>query len=306
LQSCNEPTPVARLYLVDSSIYVFQAWFSLPDSLTNARGEPNNAWVGFTDFVYRFLTAERPQKVVFAFDESLRSSARNDIYPEYKANRSPAPEELKRQFQWCRGWLDALGIAQVASDRHEADDLIGSLARFNREQGGAVTILTADKDLAQLIGEHDTWWSYAAGQQLNYRSVIKRFGVKPGQIADQLALAGDKVDNIPGIPGIGMTIAARLLTRFATLASLRANVERVGEMKFRGAQRVMKLLQEHDSILDISSRLTPIDCTIEAMRDIDPMPGEADPDQLERIMQEQRMGPERCRKWREWIDRRVA
>jgi 5'-3' exonuclease len=297
---------MAKVYLVDSSIYVFQAWFSLPDSLTNVQGEPNNAWVGFTDFVYRFLTAERPRKLVFAFDESLRSSARNDIYPEYKANRAPAPEALKRQFQWCRGWLDALGIAQVASDRHEADDLIGSLARFNREQGDAITILTADKDLAQLIGENDTWWSYAAGQQLNYRSVIKRFGVKPGQIADQLALAGDKVDNIPGIPGIGMTIAARLLTRFDTLTNLRANVERVGEMKFRGAQRVMKLLQEHDAILDISSRLTPIDCDIEAMRGIDPAPRKADPDQLERIMQEQRMGAERRSKWREWVDKRPA
>lgn len=189
---------MSKLYLVDSSIYIFKAWFSLPDTLVNQDGQPNNAWLGFVDFVYNFLLAEKPRHLVFAFDESLKFSARKEIYPEYKANRSPAPEELKRQFQWCRQWVRALGISDVASDCHEADDLIGSLATFHRNEQMRIVILTADKDLAQLIHEKDIWWSYATGQQLNYRSLIKRFGVKPEQIADQLAIAGDKVDNIPG------------------------------------------------------------------------------------------------------------
>jgi 5'-3' exonuclease len=274
--------------------------------LTNAQGEPNNAWLGFVDFVYRFLNAENPRQLVFAFDESLKTSARNDIYPEYKANRAPAPVELKRQFAWCRAWIEALGISQVASDRHEADDLIGSLARFNRELGDEIIILTADKDLAQLIREPDTWWSYATGQRLNYKSLIKRFGVRPEQIADQLALAGDKVDNIPGIPGIGMAIAARLLTRFDTLDNLRANIDQVGKMKFRGAQRVMKLLREHGNILDISSMLTPINCQIDAMREVSTGRRRPDLDRLEQIMQEQNMGSARCNKWLTWIETQQA
>ena len=294
------------LYLVDSSIYVFRAWFTLPDSLTNQLGQENNAFIGFSDFVYQFLSAEKPQQLVFAFDESLQQSQRNDIYPEYKANRAPAPEELKRQFQWCREWIEALGISQVASNRHEADDLIGSLASIHRADDCRIIILTADKDLAQLIRHHDIWWSFASGQQLNYRALVKRFGVKPEQIADQLAIAGDKVDNIPGIPGIGMTIAGRLLTRFETLSNLRQNIQQVGSMKFRGAQRVMNLIQEHEAILDISSQLTPVDCGIEAMREVDIRRGQADRQRLLEIMDFQQMGQSRQQKWLRLLDSAMA
>ncbi len=294
-----------RIYLVDSSIYVFQAWFSLPDTLIRPDGKPNNAWLGFTDFAYHFLTSEQPQQIVFAFDESLATSARNDIYPAYKANRAAAPDELKQQFQWCRQWLDALGISQVASDRHEADDLIGSLARIHRDRGAAIVILTADKDLAQLIRQDDVWWSYAAGQQFGYKALVKRFGVKPEQIADQLALAGDKVDNIPGIPGIGMTIAARLLNKFGDLSSLRANIERIGEMKFRGAQRVKNLLLQYEHVLDISSRLTPIDCSIAAMDETPTLIATPDVYRLQQMMDEQGLGDERRRKWLQWAEARA-
>ena len=192
----------------------------------------------------------------------------------------------------------------MASDRHEADDLIGSLARIHREQGAAIAILTADKDLAQLIRQHDTWWSYASGQKLGYKALIKRFGVKPEQIADQLALAGDKVDNIPGIPGIGMTIAARLLNKFGTLSALRANIERIGEMKFRGAQRVMGLVREYEDVLDISARLTPIDCSIEAMHGVPTEMTTPDIDRIRQIMAEQNIGDTRRSKWLQWVEAR--
>ena len=288
---------MTSLYLVDSSIYVFRGWFSLPDSLVNKDGQSNNALIGFSDFVYHFLHNERPQQLVFTFDESLKHSARKTIYPEYKANRAPAPDELKRQFQWCRDWVQALGITQVSSDQHEADDLIGSLAEIHRSDDCKIIILTADKDLAQLIRTDDVWWSFATGQQLNYRSLVKKFGCKPEQIADQLALAGDKVDNIPGIPGIGMAIAARLLTKFDTLQNLRKNLHKVNLMKFRGSERIMNLLMQHQSILDISSQLTPVNCKIDAMKKVDINKTKVDKMTLMEMMQYQNMGESRQQKW---------
>ncbi len=293
-----------KLYLVDSSIYIFKAWFSLPDTLVNQDGQSNNAWLGFVDFVYHFLSAEKPRQLVFAFDESLKFSARKQIYPEYKANRSPAPEELKRQFQWCRQWVRALGISEVASDRHEADDLIGSLATFHRNEQTRIVILTADKDLAQLIRENDIWWSYATGQQLNYRSLIKRFGVKPEQIADQLAIAGDKVDNIPGIPGVGMTLAGRLLTKFGDIANLRNNLDEVKKMKFRGAERIMGLLKQHEAILDISAQLTSIDCDIKEMKQLQTETSAADLGVIQSMMDYHQMGERRQQQWLDLIETR--
>ncbi len=293
---------MTSLYLVDSSIYVFRGWFSLPDSLVNQDGYSNNALIGFSDFVYHFLHNEKPQQMVFAFDESLKHSARKTIYPQYKANRAPAPEELKRQFQWCRDWVKALGISQVASDRHEADDLIGALAEIHRSESCNIIILTADKDLAQLIRKDDFWWSFATGQKLNYRALVKKFGVKPEQIADQLALAGDKVDNIPGIPGIGMTIAGRLLTKFETLANLRNNLIQVKLMKFRGSERIMKLLIEHEPVLDISSLLTPIDCQIDSMKSVGINKNKVDKDSLMEMMHYHNMGESRQQKWLQLIN----
>ena len=290
-----------KLYLVDSSIYIFRAWYSLPDTLSNSEGESNNAFLGFTDFVYHFLHNERPKKLVFAFDESLQQSARKDIYPEYKANRSPAPDSLKRQFGWCREWIRVLGISLVSSNQYEADDLIGSLAECHRSDDCRLIILTADKDLAQLIREHDLWWSFATGQQFGYRALIKKFGVRPEQIADQLALAGDKVDNIPGIPGIGMTIAARLLTKFETLSNLRENLDRVKLMKFRGSERIMQLLREHESVLDISSLLTPINCHIAEMQDVQADRKGADNAALLSMMEWHGMDQGRQQKWLQLI-----
>ncbi len=290
------------LYLVDSSIYVFRGWYSLPDTLVNQDGQANNALIGFSDFVYHFLHNEKPQKLIFTFDESLKHSARKVIYPEYKANRSPAPALLKRQFQWCRDWISLLGFSQISSDQHEADDLIGSLANIHRNESCNIVIITADKDLAQLIKPKDIWWSFASGQQLNYRSLIKKFGVRPEQIADQLALAGDKIDNIPGIPGVGMAIAARLLTKFETLSNLRENLEKVKLMKFRGSERIMKLLIEHQAILDISSRLTPINCQVDAMKTVKINKAGVDKSALIKMMEYQNMGESRKQKWLQLIE----
>ena len=111
-----------RLYLIDSSIYIFKAWFAAGLKHTNIDGEQNHAFIGFTDFVHRLLIDPAPSKLVFAFDESLKQSRRKSLYPEYKANRSPAPPELKRQFRWCQQWVEALGISKVSSNTWEADE----------------------------------------------------------------------------------------------------------------------------------------------------------------------------------------
>lgn len=291
-----------RLYLVDSSIFIFKAWYARVPEQVNIRQQSNQAFIGFSDFVYRLLTEQAPSKLVFAFDESLKQSQRKSLYPQYKANRSPAPVELKRQFGWCQQWVDLLGIATVSSDRWEADDLIGTLATLHRSSELPIVILTADKDLAQLIHPGDLWWTFSTDRKLDYKAVEKKYGVRPGQIADQLALAGDKVDNIPGIPHIGVKTAANLLRKFGTLENLRRNLTEVGGMKFRYAGRVQQSLIEHESILDISSRLTRINCEVEAMRDIDTGRKAPDKIQLEAMMDDQAMDPLRRQKWQSYLD----
>lgn len=291
-----------RLYLVDSSIFIFKAWYARVPEQVNIRRQSNQAFIGFSDFVYRLLTEQAPSKLVFAFDESLKQSQRKSLYPQYKANRSPAPVELKRQFGWCQQWVDLLGIATVSSDRWEADDLIGTLATLHRSSELPIVILTADKDLAQLIHPGDLWWPFFTDRKLDYKAVEKKYGVRPGQIADQLALAGDKVDNIPGIPHIGVKTAANLLRKFGTLENLRRNLTEVGGMKFRYAGRVQQSLIEHESILDISSRLTRINCEVEAMRDIDTGRKAPDKIQLEAMMDDQAMDPLRRQKWQSYLD----
>jgi len=291
-----------RLYLVDSSIFIFKAWFAPVPEQVNLVQQSNQAFVGFTDFVFRLLTERAPNKLVFAFDQSLKQSSRKLVYPQYKANRSPAPIELKRQFDWCQQWVDLLGIAIVSSDSWEADDLIGTLAKMHRSPELSIVILSADKDLTQLVHEGDLWWTFFGDKKLDYRGVVKKFGVKPGQIADQLALTGDKVDNIPGIPHIGTKTAANLLRKFGSLENLRQNLNEVGGMKFRYAGRVQQALIEHESILDISSRLTRINCEVESMREVDVERRNPDKKQLEEMMSEQAMDPVRIQKWQSFLD----
>ena len=290
-----------RLFLVDSSIFVFRSWFG-PERL-NPQRQPNQAFVGFSDFVYRLLAEQDPRHLVFAFDTSLAQSARKQIYPEYKANRSPAPEQLKRQFGWCREWLEALGIACVNDELWEADDLIGSLAAFHRRPELPVAILTADKDLAQLVEADDVWWSYLDNKKLDCRAVQKKFGVRPDQVAEQLALTGDKVDNIPGIPEVGPKTAARLLRKFGSIENLCRNLDQVGEMKIRYAAQIQQSLIEHVDQLGISLQLTRINCEIETMQAVDTRRGAVDIERLEGMMTSQGFEPQRRARWRDFLDR---
>ncbi|MCP3688724.1 MAG: 5'-3' exonuclease [Gammaproteobacteria bacterium] len=292
-----------KLYLVDSSIYIFKAWFAQKTALFNLRGEANQAFTGFSDFTYRLLTEVAPRKLVFAFDESLKQSTRKQIYPEYKAHRPPAPLELKRQFSWCQQWVEYLGFSKAVSQYWEADDLIGTLATLHRSPESSIVILTADKDLTQLIHDGDLWWSFYDDKKLDYRGIRKKFGVYPEQIADQLALMGDKADNIPGVPCIGQKTAANLLRKFGSLHVLRQNFGEVSKMKFRYAPRVQQALIENENILDISSRLTPINCEVPGINKIPIHRGAVQLDKLNDMMAAHDFDKVRRDKWQKLLSK---
>jgi len=245
-------------YLVDSSIYIFRGWFGYSEDITDRDGNPSNAVYGFTEFLRELIELEQPEYIACAFDARQTNSYRKEIYPEYKANRPPAPEELKRQFKYCRDFCRAVGIADFSSNRYEADDIIGTLATTLRKQGFSIIILSADKDLAQLLTPGDIWWDFARDKILHYKDIKKHFGVKPELIADMLALAGDAVDNVPGIPGIGYKMASNLLNKYPGVEHVIENITNISKMKFRGSARIQNLVNEHQGILPMTKQLTTI------------------------------------------------
>jgi 5'-3' exonuclease len=256
---------------VDASFFVFRAYHSIPEDMADADGRPVNALYGFARFLSDLLEAARPARLAIAFDESLSSSFRNRIYPAYKANREPAPPGLKEQFGRCRELCRLLGLPEFGSREYEADDIIGTLAARMRRHGYAACIVTRDKDLAQLIQDGDEFWDYMAGERLGYGDIAPRFGVRPERIADFLALAGDAVDNIPGVPGIGKKTAGALFAEFASLEELYDNLARVAALPIRGAAGVAGRLREHRAAAYLARELTRIACD---------MPLEVEPEAL--------------------------
>jgi len=244
------------VYLIDSSIYIFRAWQTLPPSISNSYGEQANAVHGFTAMLAQVLLEKQPEYIVCAFDKSSGTGKRYEIYPEYKANREPAPPELKIQFDRCIEVASAMGIPCYSSKAVEADDIIGVCAQIAQKENIPVTIVSADKDLAQFITEEDTYWNYAKKTQQSYRQLEKSMKVRPDQVADMLALCGDKVDNIPGIPGVGATTAARLLRKWQDLDGIFANTKAIAKMSFRGAPRVACLVEEHEDTVRLARQLT--------------------------------------------------
>ncbi|MDR6842966.1 5'-3' exonuclease [Pseudoxanthomonas sacheonensis] len=238
------PTLKSPLYLVDASLYVFRAWHSMPDQFHDADGWPTNAVHGFARFVLELLEQERPQHIAIAFDEALDSCFRNKLYPAYKANRDPAPEELKRQFTHCKALCAALGLNVLAHSEYEADDLIGSALHSARPRGFRGVIVSADKDMSQLLWEADEQWDFARGQRWGMAGVKARHGVEATQIADYLALTGDAVDNIPGVTGIGAKSAAILLAHFGSLDVLLTRIDEVAFLRMRGAAQMAVRLRE--------------------------------------------------------------
>lgn len=249
-------------YLIDASVYVFRAHFSMPDDMVDDNGNPINALYGFCRFLGDFMEQVKPTHIAVLFDESLSTSFRTEIYPEYKANRDPAPPELKRQFKQCRRFASALGLPQYAHPEYEADDLIGTLVMDGRDKGIPSTVVTRDKDLAQLIAKDDVFWDFAGKGKVAYDRIADYFGVWPEQIADFLALAGDSVDNIKGVPGVGRKTAMALLQHFGSMENVYNSLDSVHEVNVRGAKTLGRKLATHRDDAELARKLTGIACDV--------------------------------------------
>lgn len=287
------PADAARaVHLVDSSLYVFRAWYGTPIDVSDADGSPLNAVHGFARFLCELIERSRAERLALAFDEALDSCFRNAIYPAYKAHREPAPEELKRQFAHCKSLGAAMGLPVLAHGDYEADDLIGTAAAQARRDGHVVVIVSADKDMGQLLDTGDWQWDFARDERWGPQGVKAKLGVQAHQVADYLGLTGDAVDNIPGVPGIGPKTAASLLAIYGSLDDLLERLHEVPLLKLRGAAQHAARLREHREAALLSRRLATI--ALDA-----PLPADfaaarrraADADALDRLCERLRIGP---------------
>ena len=259
-------------YLLDASLYIFRAYHAHAPEWTDSQGWPTHAVHGFTTTLLGLIEQAKPARLAVCFDESLGHNFRHDLYPNYKANREPPTEDLMRQFSYCKDVVEALGFQALAHERFEADDLIGSLVEklnmANRDltAGDANlgtarfkgVIVSADKDLAQLINDNVHQWDYGKNAPYGIQAVIEKHGVHPEQMAELQALSGDAVDNIPGIPGIGPKTAAALIQHFGSLEAVLTRWPEVEFLRIRGAQGIGVKLREHAHSARMSYQLTRI------------------------------------------------
>lgn len=252
------------IFLIDASVYVFRAYHSVLPGMIDRDGNPAHAVFGFARFIGDLIERVRPRYMAVAFDQRLTNSYRSRIYPAYKANRDPHPVDLVVQFEHCRQVCRHLGLAVFTNPEYEADDIIGTLACQMREEGVRSAFITRDKDLAQLVRDGDLFWDFGQREQFGYHDIERHYGVTPESFADYLALTGDCVDNIPGVPGIGPKTAAVLMKAFGSLDELYANLGRVPELKkVRGARSVCERLREHRDSVYLARRLTRIICDMD-------------------------------------------
>jgi DNA polymerase I len=250
-------TPV---YLIDASVFVFRAYHSVPIALVDMDGNPVNALHGFSRFLGDLIERVRPEHIAVAFDASLVTSFRNRLFPAYKANREPAPEDLKRQFLLCQRVCAGLGVSSYVNGEYEADDIIGTLTVRARAQGRKVVLVTRDKDLSQLVRPGDEYWDYISDKRFAYDRIADRFGVRPERMACFLALMGDAVDNIPGVPGVGRKTASTLFHHFESLAHLYDDLDRLLKIKIRNADFVCTQLRAYRESAFLARQLTEIAC----------------------------------------------
>ena len=242
-----------RLILVDGSSFLFRAYHGVPP-LTNAQGEPTNAIYGVTNMLRKLIADYQSDYVTVVFDAPGKTF-RNDLYPDYKAHRPPMPEDLRVQIVPLHQLIRAMGLPLIMVADVEADDVLGALAQQAALQGFAVVISTGDKDMAQLVTEHITLENTMTNTRLDIQGVIDKFGVKPEQIIDYLALMGDTSDNIPGIPKVGPKTAAKWLQHYETLENLVANA---GDI----SGKIGENLRAHLEMLPLAKQLTTIKCDL--------------------------------------------
>ena len=268
----DDASALRHLYLIDGSGFIFRAFHALPP-LTRPDGTPVNAVLGFTNMLWKILRETDADHAAVVFD-TARHTFRNELYEPYKANRGETPEELIPQFPLVREAAGAFNLASIELDGFEADDLIAAYADAARARGARVTVVSADKDLMQLVeGESVVMYDYFKNREIGPDQVRERFGVGPERVIDVQALAGDSSDNVPGVPGIGVKTAALLINDYGDLDRL---LERAGEIK--QPKRRQNLI-EHAEMARLSRDLVtlrrdaPLPMPLEALARRQPEPG---------------------------------
>ncbi|OGI40039.1 MAG: DNA polymerase I [Candidatus Muproteobacteria bacterium RBG_16_62_13] len=236
------------MVLVDGSSYLYRAFHAMP-ALTNSRGEPTGAVYGVANMLRRLLKDYQPEHMAVVFDAPGRTF-RDDIYPEYKANRPPMPDPLVAQIDPLHRVIEAMGLPLLMVPGVEADDVIGTLAREAAAQGIATIISTGDKDMAQLVDGHVRLVDTMQDRIYDREAVVAKFGVPPERIIDYLALVGDTSDNIPGVPGVGPKTAARWLNEFGSLDQLKA---RSGEVAGKAGETLRASLAQLEQARELAT-----------------------------------------------------
>jgi len=261
---------VRHLALIDGSGFIFRAFHALPP-MSRGDGTPVNAVYGFTNMLLKLLGDSEADHLAVIFDSS-RDTFRREIYPDYKANRPPAPEDLVPQFPLVRAAVAACDVAGIELDGFEADDLIATYARLGVAAGARVTIVSSDKDLMQLVGPGVTMFDPLKNRAIDAEAVREKFGVGPDHVVDVQALCGDATDNVPGVPGIGVKTAAQLIGEYGDLDTLLARAGEIRQPKRR------QTLLDHADLARLSRDLVrlrddvepPLPLAALAVRPIDP------------------------------------
>src|SRR5246127_1886755 len=220
-----------HVFLVDGSSYIFRAYHALPPLNRKSDGLQVNAVLGFCNMLWKLLRDmpkdDQPTHLAIVFDKS-EVTFRNEIYPDYKAHRPPAPDDLVPQFALIRDAVRAFDLPCLEQAGFEADDLIATYSRLATERGATTTIVSSDKDLMQLVTDKVTMFDTMKDRRIGISEVIEKFGVPPEKVVEVQALAGDSTDNVPGVPGIGIKTAAQLIVEYGDLETL---LKRAGEIK---------------------------------------------------------------------------
>jgi DNA polymerase I len=250
-----------ELFLVDGSGYIFRAFFALPQ-LTTSRGMPTNAVYGFIRMLLKLIKERHPSHIAVIFD-SPGKTFRDDLFEAYKANRAETPSDLSAQIPYIRRVVEAFRVRGVMREGYEADDVIATLAVRAARKGFDTIVITADKDLMQIVGPHTRLWDTMRDKWTDTREVRQRFGVEPHALVDIQALMGDPIDNVKGVPGVGEKTAAALVQEFGGVDNLYRNLDQVAATaKIRGARKVAALLAEHRAVVALARKLVRIDTDV--------------------------------------------
>ncbi|MDK2778147.1 MAG: DNA polymerase I [Pseudomonadota bacterium] len=247
--------------LVDGSSYLFRAFHAIP-LLTNSKGLHTNAVKGVISMIRKLQKDFAESQLIVVFDAKGKTF-RSDIYAEYKAHRPPMPDELREQIEPIHNIIRAMGLPLLIIDGVEADDVIGTLAAQAIAHDQEVVISTGDKDMAQLVNSHVTLINTMTDTTMDIDGVKEKFGVPPEHIIDYLALMGDKVDNIPGVPKVGEKTAVGLVAGLGSLEDIYRNLDKVKDLEFRGAKTMAARLEEHREQAFLSKELATIKCDVE-------------------------------------------